>query len=181
MLKEFRFRLGGVSNLNRVLWSDGKYSFRRGKIIFHWLSLLSWREPAVGGVYSIWWHGTSSPPFVGRRGKHRCAASSRPWKVCRWNFIISHFISCFDLSLKIHLTTIIQRSVFFRTVAWPGLGGWHTILHLCVCLWVHLQIVNLKGVRKGYLCGTEGNVDVGNLDHCFWVLPILEFMWKSKS
>ena len=59
-----------------------------------------------------------------------------------------------------------------QNLTWPGLG-----LHLFLCL-VHLQIVDLERVRKGNLCGTEGNIDVGNLDHCFRVLSILEFKWE---
>ena len=101
---------------------------------------LSWREPAEDAAYSIWWRGTSSPPFGGRRGTHRCDVSNHPWKVFCWKF------------------------------------AFHFILHFLCILFVHLQIVNLERVGEGNLCGTECNIDVRYLDHCFWVLPILELM-----
>ena len=66
------------------------------------------------------------------------------------------------------------RTILEKYFSWNFAIAFHFILHFLCILFVHLQIVNLERVGEGNLCGTECNIDVRYLDHCFWVLPILE-------
>ena len=91
---------------------------------------LSWREPAEDAAYSIWWRGTSSPPFGGRRGTHRCDVSNHPWKVF---FLKFRNRFSFHSALSMHFVRSPSDSQFGES--WGKESLWDWMQHWCPISW----------------------------------------------